>query len=233
MDTFKPPECTASETPWSDLISHDGMFSVDEQQRIIHWSPRAESILGLKAEDVLGKPCHEVVGGRDTRNFRFCRRNCPVLLNALKGRTTPDYDILCTVPEGEGKWLNISVAIPAGDRWPFQVVHLFRDVTQRRRSEEFARKASATLREYLEEGTETEEQADGKGRLSAPPIPKLSRREMEVLRLLAVAKTTVEIAKILGVQPVTARNHITRLLTRLGVESRLQAVVYASQNGLI
>ena len=68
---------------------------------------------------------------------------------------------------------------------------------------------------------------------SPPPPPKLSRREMEALRLLAAGMRTQQIAEVLGIQPVTARNHITRLLNKLGVENRLQAVVYASECRLI
>ncbi|MBI4338977.1 MAG: PAS domain-containing protein [Chloroflexi bacterium] len=219
-----------SETPWADLVTHDGLFSIDSRQRIVQWSDSAQRLLGMKREDVVGKPCYEVIGGRDARNYRFCRRNCPVLLSARRGRATPDYDILCTVSGGEDRWLNISVAIPKRTRWPFQVIHMFRDVTDRRRTEDFARKAGTALRELLgEDGEDKTSRTNG----SPPPVPALSRREMESLRLLAAGLSTAQIAETLGVRPITARNHITRVLNKLGVESRLQAVVFASQHGLI
>jgi PAS domain S-box-containing protein len=214
-----------------DMLTHDGVFTVDAQQRIVYWSPSAERTLGFRAKDVKGKLCYELIGGKDSRNYRFCRRNCPIMANARRGRSTPDYDVLCVVSTGEEKWVNMSVAIPKKNRGEFQVVHLFRDVTRRRRTEEFAQKAATALRELLskEMGEPEEEQGD----TSPTPLPKLSRREMEVLRLLAAGMTTRQIADTLAVQPITARNHITRLLTKLGVENRLQAVVYASERRLI
>ncbi len=64
-------------------------------------------------------------------------------------------------------------------------------------------------------------------------MPKLSRREMQVLRILASGMGTRQIAEALSLRPFTVRNHISRLITKLGVENRLQAVVYASQHHLI
>ncbi|MBI2856080.1 MAG: PAS and helix-turn-helix domain-containing protein [Chloroflexi bacterium] len=215
---------------FQDMVTHDGVFAVDSRQRILYWSTSAENLLGHRSQDVTGRLCYEVIGGKDSRNYRFCRRNCPVMANARRGRPTPDYDILCVVPDGEERWLNMSVAIPKRSKGQFHVLHLFRDVTSRRRTEDFARRASEALRRLIGE-------EDGAVLVSEeynpPPMPKLSRREMEVLRLLATGLTTKQIASTLTVQPVTARNHIARLLTKLGVENRLQAVVYASERRLI
>lgn len=202
------------------LETADGVFIVDNDQRILGHAP----------DKAVGRLCYEVVGGRDPRNSRFCRRNCPVIANARKGRPTPDYDVLCSTSEGEIKWLNVSVAVHRNGASPFLVLHLFRDVTHRRRIEGFAQKASIAIRQLLNEvGVDSTGQA-----VSGPtPGPKLSRREAEVLRLLAASLTTKQIADALGIKPVTARNHITRLLNKLGVESRLQAVLYACERQLI
>ncbi len=218
------------EMHWQDMLTDDGLFSVDSQQRITHWSASAQRILGFRAQDVIGKLCYEVVAGRDSRNYRFCRRNCPVMANARRGRATPDYDILCVLPSGEEKWLNISVIIPQKGRGDLHVLHLFRDVSRRRRTEEFVRRASAALRDLMAEETSV---PHGSVDAGPTPLPRLSRREMEVLRLLAAGMTTRQMADAMAIQPVTARNHITRVLTKLGVGTRLQAVVYASEHRLI
>ncbi|MDO8532460.1 MAG: LuxR C-terminal-related transcriptional regulator [Dehalococcoidia bacterium] len=223
-------KASPNDANWEGLVTHDGMFVVDSRQRILYWSDNAERILGRKAAEVLGKPCHEVVAGQAPQNYRFCRRNCPIMAKARRGRPTPDYDILCTLPDGEVKWLNMSVAIPKTGRNTLQVIHLFRDVTGHRHTEEFARKASAALRELLVAGDgHLKEHADD----SAPPLPQLSRREIEVLRLLASGTTTEKIASTLSIQIVTTRNYINRVLTKLGVQNRLQAVVFASEHKLI
>lgn len=228
----------ATETLASDTLGEfltrfdtaDGVFAVDSQQHIVHWSARAQQLLGYRPDDVVGKPCYEVVGGRDSLNYRFCRLNCPVIANARRGRTTQDYDVFCCTRTGEQKWLNVSIVVFKGDRAPLQVIHLFRDVTQRRRAEGFARRASEAFRRLIDEAeVGLPETADPR----PAPMPKLSRREREALSFLAAGMTTNQIAEALGVRPITARNHITRLLTKLGVENRLQAIVYASQHRLI
>jgi DNA-binding CsgD family transcriptional regulator len=61
----------------------------------------------------------------------------------------------------------------------------------------------------------------------------LTPRQMEVLRLLADASTTAEIARLLGVSVETARNHIRALLRRLGAHTRLEAVIEARRRGLV
>lgn len=216
-------------TEFQDMLTHDGMFVVDAEQRIVHWNESAERILGFRASEVEGRMCYELVGGKDSRNYRVCRRACPVVTNARRGRPTPDYDLLCVGASGEERWINMSVAIPRRKKGEVQVVHLFRDVSSRHRTEEFAQKAATALRDLLNKAEVQEEERE----TNTVPMPKLSRREMEVLRLLSTGQTTKQIASTLAIQPITARNHITRLLTKLGVESRLQAVVYASERRLI
>jgi len=61
----------------------------------------------------------------------------------------------------------------------------------------------------------------------------LTQRELEVLRLLGAGHSTDNIAQELSITRVTARNHVNKVLDKLGVNSRLQAVVIASQLQLI
>ena len=61
----------------------------------------------------------------------------------------------------------------------------------------------------------------------------LTPREREVLRLLACGLATDDIAKTLSISRLTARNHVNKVIEKLGVSSRLQAVVVASQRNLI
>ncbi len=63
--------------------------------------------------------------------------------------------------------------------------------------------------------------------------PSLSARELEVLRLLASAKSNKEIAAALGISQGTAKTHITNLFKKLRVSSRLEAVNAAIKRGLI
>lgn len=64
------------------------------------------------------------------------------------------------------------------------------------------------------------------------PDETLSEREMEVVGLIAQGKTNKEIAQILVIAEKTARNHVSRILTKLGLSRRSQAAAWAIKAGL-
>lgn len=61
----------------------------------------------------------------------------------------------------------------------------------------------------------------------------LTRREREVLGLLAEGHDNNAIAQSLVISPQTARTHIQNVLGKLGVHSRLEAAAFVNQNGLL
>lgn len=61
----------------------------------------------------------------------------------------------------------------------------------------------------------------------------LSRREQEVLRLLVDGAGNEEIGRALLISPQTARTHIQRVIRKLGVHSRLEAAMLATQSGVV
>lgn len=66
----------------------------------------------------------------------------------------------------------------------------------------------------------------------APARPRLTEREVEVLRLVAEGRDNQEIAAELTISPRTAKNHVASILAKLGLDNRIQAAVYAVRKGL-
>jgi len=65
------------------------------------------------------------------------------------------------------------------------------------------------------------------------PAPRLTDREMEVLKLVAKGKNNRDIAKDLYISENTVKNHIRNILEKLHLHSRMEAVVYAVREKLL
>ena len=72
----------------------------------------------------------------------------------------------------------------------------------------------------------------GGGQTEAPLYKELTEREMEVLKLLAQGKSNQDIADTLMIGIKTVKFHVTNILSKLDVEDRTQAAIYAYKNGL-
>ncbi|MDR7570110.1 MAG: LuxR C-terminal-related transcriptional regulator [Armatimonadota bacterium] len=192
---------------------------VDGRQRIILWNRAAEKLLGWSQEEVVGRPCYRVVAGYDRNGHLVCCPGCPEFAMARAEETIPPRDVCYRTRDGRYVWVNTSTLVlrPGPDPQDVFLVHLFRDVTRQRTVEELVELLAA--REGL------------LATVGAVKHP-LTRREREVLSLLAQGMDTQAIARALVLSTATVRNHVQNLLRKLGAHTRAEAVARALQQGL-
>jgi PAS domain S-box-containing protein len=197
----------------------DGVCAIGVDGRIVFWNRSAERILGHTAREVVGKPCCEVFVGRDPAGNRLCYQGCHVQTLVARGETVEHFEMATRTKAGRPVWLDISLlAVPGARRDAATTVHLFRDVTTSHEVEALVRQRLAETRPAPENGQ---------------PPPDLTRRELEILRLVAGGASTRSIAEKLHVSQATVRNHAQHVLEKLGVHSRLEAAAYATRHGLV
>jgi DNA-binding NarL/FixJ family response regulator len=90
--------------------------------------------------------------------------------------------------------------------------------------------APSVTRRLIESFLQTPRSVDAAARAR---LDALTAREHETLRLLARGLTNSEIATKLYVSETTVKTHVGRVLMKLGLRDRVQAVIYAYETGLI
>ncbi len=195
----------------------DGVSVVDGGGRIVLWNRSAEKILGHTSRDVLGRPCCDIFVGHDDKGNRLCYQGCHVMTLVKLGESVQNFDMRTRTKAGQATWLNISILTTPSGQGETLTIHLFRDIT--------ATKELLTL---------VHERLAGGGRPdAAEPTTPLTRREQEVLRLVASGANTRVAAERLHVSHATVRNHVQNIFAKLGVHSRLEAAAYASRHRLL
>ncbi len=208
----------------------DGAYAVDMNQRIIFWNRSAERILGRNAEEVLGQRCYTVMGGRSEDEAPVCAQNCAMVLWARRGRLGPSHTILSRTSAGQPIWLSIThVLLPSARPELGTLVHIFHDVTEEVEAKRLVRR----LGSMLAKAPEAPAPASPSAAEAPGAVDSLSPREAEVLRLMARGLGTKAIAEKLSLSLTTVRNHIQRILAKLDVHTRLEAVAAASRRGLL
>ena len=196
-----------------------GGFAIDAEGRIVVWNHAAENMLGYTVREAVGRPCCDLLMGQDDNGNRLCCRACYVRDLVTTRDQLHNFDMRTRTKAGSTIWVNVSTYMVSSDGIGDTTVHLLRDVTA-------TRAILALIRERLSAAAPLVAAApDGNG--------TLTRRELEILRIISTGLNTKDAAETLHISPATVRNHVQNILGKLGAHSRLEAVAYATRHRLI
>jgi PAS domain S-box-containing protein len=183
------------------LTSAEAVFRCGDDQRIVDWNRAAAAVTGIEPADAIGRPCWDVVAGRDDEGRLVCTPDCSTARLAAQGWPVECRNLNLRTRAGRRRvTISTIVIADAGGR---TILHPIRETGDR----------------------------------AAPPseddLPRLTRRQLEILRLLAGGVRVREIADRLTLSETTVRNHVRALLLELGAHSQLEAVARARELALV
>jgi len=208
--------------------TRDSAFAVDGSGFIVAWNSAAEEMFGLCAKEAIGKPCGEIIQGSDECG-PVCSRSCTVQQAVHARHPVRNFDLQVRTRQGT-RWCNLSVLIAEETHSSSPCsIHIVRPAGIQKRLE-------LLIRDFVV--TETKlpiEQAAALISSSRAPAREidLSKRELEVLKLLAKGSTTAGIAGQLHISRTTVNNHIQHIHHKLDTHTRLEAIRRAELGGLI
>jgi len=189
--------------------SSDFLLVVDHEGTVLEANAAITAALGWDPDDVVGRKCHQLMGGR-TRDGSFaCAAACPWLAMAKGASTSGVVDMVATPHAGRsmpGPEFRLRHIPLTGLAQPM-VVLLLEEMTQRMHRERIGARLDA-LRT---------------GDLGV--AGSLTRREFEVFQLVCEGLTSTEIAARLGIKATTVRSHSYRMLSKLEARNRAGALM--------
>jgi PAS domain S-box-containing protein len=188
----------------------DGLVLVDRDGRIFHLNRKAEELLGLTGQTVLG-----------IRLFSCLRHpGLAAFWYSAEGEKDPISSEL-PFPSGATVRATVSHCVSSSGE-PIGRALVLRDVTREKRINV---ELSASLVKRLMAVVGGQEPEDD--------LPPLTRRERQILQLLAGGLTNAEIARELHVSANTVASHVKHLYPKIGVNTRSQAAAYAVSHGIL
>lgn len=206
----------------------DPAFALDSNGFIVAWNKAAAELFGLTKNKVIGLACKNVIQGVDECG-RACTENCTIQQRARNHQPLKNYDIQINA-NGKKQWCNVSVLIvdEKNSTNPY-TVHIVRQSDIQKRFELLVR--DFVINETSLPSVNVNEILSTKTAPSS--VTDLTKREIEILKLLSKGEKTSEIADKLFISRTTANNHIQHIMKKLAAHSRLEAVRRAEQAGLI
>ena len=177
-----------------EFRSGDALFTVGPSLSVLSWNEGAERLTGISADEAVGNPCWELLGGLGAQDDVVCHARCASARLALEGFPVRGHELLVRTAGGGRTRVHVStVALVDG-----RLLHVLTRKPSRR-----------------------------------PRTVSLTRRQRQVLELMADGLTAKAISMRLHVAETTIRTYIRAILRELGAHSQLEAVARARRNGLL
>jgi len=202
-----------------DLISGtaDAIYAADQDGHLVVWNQAAARLFGRSAQEVLGRPCHVVVCGEDIFGNRFCDTTCAIRNMVHRKEPVGTFQLRVATATGEKLRLRIAVVVLRGrETSEYIIIHLVQPANHAVDPNEFVQRLSFGPRLNVEPPAK-------EGPTAEQRISALTKREEEVLRLLAEGSSSNDIAERLFISVSTVRNHTQNILRKLCVHTKLEA----------
>jgi DNA-binding CsgD family transcriptional regulator len=172
---------------------------------------RAEELLSKQPGAALGRPCHEMIAGKDEQGAAWCEENCRVGQMVSRGEEVEPYTIRIHSDEGDEHWLQMLVIPYENETHGMMLAHCAFRIDRSHLIQSYLDRVAARTPINVDRAFDIEDS-------------RLSKREREVLNLLSQDQNLYEIAEQLSVSYYTVRNHVQHILGKMGVHSTLEAV---------
>ena len=208
-----------------------GVCAVALDQKIVFWNHSAERILGFVSRDVVGRSCDDVLRGSASCSLTpECVESCSSMRYLRSGLIPPPTQARMLTASGLRKWVSINPAVVSSphEGGPF-LLYLFEEMGEAADS-----RSVCDSKPVLDDNEATDIGAEHPDLTAVSgDAAVLSRRELEILRLVAQGWDTARIAVQLAISTHTVRNHIRNLRHKLSASTKLEAVVKGLSMGIL
>lgn len=194
--------------------SSDAVFSINTAGRIRFSNSQFERLMGYSRDTLRGSWCAEVLCGTDIHGQPFCGKQCPIPKTAPMPASNNDFDLVVKRADGDNILVNIGATYIAPElrehAGQADVFFSMRQVNPQRLLQRMISVPDA-----------------GSARAGSRVTDRLTSREKEVLSQAVMGMKTTQIARSLCISTQTVRTHFKNIYPKLGVNSRVEAVLLA------